>query len=137
MRALMNWLICSCVFFTLNACDSSASKKAEEQGSKIANEALKKAFGGDMFKAADKGDIEALKKGLEAGEDVNQKNAYSQTPLMRAAKNGQKEAVKFLLDNGADKTIVDIYEHDAATIAGDYGHDDIRELIENYPAEEK
>ncbi|KAH6873889.1 hypothetical protein B0T10DRAFT_233779 [Thelonectria olida] len=57
-----------------------------------------------IFSAAAKGDLEAVKKALDSGEDVNQttKPKGSQTPLFLAARHGHLQVCKLLLSRGAD-----------------------------------
>lgn len=45
---------------------------------------------------------EALTYLIESGFDVNNKNAFHKTPLMYAAQHNAYDAVKILIDNGAD-----------------------------------
>ena len=52
--------------------------------------------------AARKGNIEAVKQHLDAGGDVDAKDKSGQTPLHRAAANGQKETAELLIAKGAD-----------------------------------
>jgi len=52
--------------------------------------------------AAGTGDIEAVKKHLAEGADVNAKDNSGWTPLHHAAIVGQKEIVELLIDNSAD-----------------------------------
>jgi len=54
-----------------------------------------------------KGDIEAVKKFIEYGADVNEKS-NGMTPLMIAARYNQVAIIKLLLEKGADaKTVND------------------------------
>ena len=57
-----------------------------------------------IHKAAEDGNIEAVKKHLAAGTDVNAKNEDDDgvTPLYYAAANGHKEIVELLIAKGAD-----------------------------------
>ena len=56
-----------------------------------------------LWKAAIKGDIEAVKKHLAAGADVNAKDdQFGGTPLHYAAGAGRKEIVELLITAGAD-----------------------------------
>src|SRR6187431_2348705 len=48
-----------------------------------------------------KGDVEAVKKFIEYGEDVNKKS-NGMSPLMMAARYNKVEIIKILLANGAD-----------------------------------
>ena len=52
--------------------------------------------------AAELGDIEAIKKNLAAGADVNAKDILGCTPLFNAAFGGHKEIAELLIDAGAD-----------------------------------
>ena len=52
------------------------------------------------------GDILAAKAALEAGANVNERNAtFNDTPLLRAAMLGQMEMVRLLLKHGADPNL--------------------------------
>lgn len=53
-----------------------------------------------------KGDVEAVKKFIEYGADVNEKS-NGKTPLMLAARYNNIEIVKLLLEKGASKSIKD------------------------------
>ena len=55
----------------------------------------------DIHEAAMYGNIEAVKKHLAAGTDVNA-NDGGWTPLRAAASNGHKEVIELLIANGAD-----------------------------------
>jgi ankyrin repeat protein len=55
-----------------------------------------------IHKAVIDGNIEAVKKHLADGVDVNAKNDSENTPLHRAALKGHKEVVELLIQNGAD-----------------------------------
>ena len=54
---------------------------------------IKKFFKGSLHGACYKGDIEAVKRHLAAGADVNAKDEIGWTPLHLAAVNGRKEAI--------------------------------------------
>ena len=57
----------------------------------------------DIWKAAGTGDIEAIKRHIAAGTDVNAKEPTGgATPLMVAVVFGQSEAANLLIDNGAN-----------------------------------
>lgn len=66
---------------------------------------------------------------LSKNIDINAEDFNGVTPLMLAAKDGKKDIVQFLLDNGADKTIAD----KLGFTAYDYAVDgDIKKLLEDY-----
>jgi uncharacterized protein len=57
--------------------------------------------------AISKGDVEATKKLIEYGADVNEKS-NGLTPLMYAARYNKVEILKILLSNGADLKAKDL-----------------------------
>ena len=61
-----------------------------------------------LWKAAIKGDIEAVKKHLAAGADVNAKDdQFGGTPLHHVTVKGHKEIVELLIAKGADVNVLD------------------------------
>ena len=67
----------------------------------------------DIWTAAAEGNMQAIKQHLAAGSDVNAAEPMSGgTPLMVAALVGHSEAVKLLIENGAN---VDAVNYDGAT----------------------
>lgn len=63
--------------------------------------------------AAEIGALEAIKKHLEAGVDVNSLNKQKQTPLHFAASAGQLDAAAVLLEAKADVAVADKYQKTA------------------------
>ena len=55
-----------------------------------------------IFNAAEQGNIEAVKKHLADGVDVNKKDKGGYTPLHWAAFRGHKEVVELLIAKGAE-----------------------------------
>ena len=55
-----------------------------------------------IHQAAGDGNIEAIKRHLEAGTDVNAKVKDGLTPLHSSAIHGHKEITELLIDKGAD-----------------------------------
>ena len=56
-----------------------------------------------IHRAAETGNIEAVKQHLAAGTDVNVKGGFADgTPLHYAAANGHKEIAELLIEKGAD-----------------------------------
>lgn len=55
-----------------------------------------------FISAARDGEIEAVKKFLDEGMDVNAKNKSGNTALMEACGTGQEDVISLLLDKGAD-----------------------------------
>ena len=56
----------------------------------------------DLFTAAGKGDLDAVKKAKAAGADLTITNTYGTTLLMATASSGNNELVKYLLTAGVD-----------------------------------
>jgi len=84
----------------------------------------------DLFYAAVIGNVELLRKLAVEGSDLNAADEDGSTPLMLAAVNGQKDAVAFLLDNGAEASKKDVDGWDAAKLARNAGYTAIADLIE-------
>ncbi len=55
--------------------------------------------------AALQGNVDAIRQHIDAGSDLNGKDAYGSNPLIIAATFGQTEAARTLIDAGADTTI--------------------------------
>ncbi len=86
--------------------DYAVTKKRTEviellrsKGGKTAKEQL---AAENIFAAAEVGDLEAIKKHLEGGVDVNAVNKGGYTALHMAVRRGQKEVVALLLEKGAN-----------------------------------
>ena len=68
--------------------------------------------------AAQKGYIEIAEKLLEKGAYIEARGSDDCTPLLYAAKSGNKEMIKFLIEkNDADTTAVDIYDRSLLSLA--------------------
>jgi ankyrin repeat protein len=62
--------------------------------------------------AASQGNIAAVRQHIEAGSDLNEKDAYGSSPLIAAATFGKGEVARALIDAGAD---LNITNNDGAT----------------------
>ena len=56
----------------------------------------------EFFDAAARGDFAKVCAMVSKGANVNIQNGDGRTALMRSAKRGYEDIVRFLLDNGAD-----------------------------------
>ena len=79
--------------------------------------------------AAKNKNMKVLKRVLSLGLDINHQDQCGHTPLMDAVLNGTKEAIKILLDHGADTIIRDSRQK----MAIDYAkNQEIKELLNKY-----
>ena len=60
-----------------------------------------------MFEHIKNGDIEEVKKAIEAGSNVNAKDEFGSTPLESAVYDGHKEIAAILIANGANPNAKD------------------------------
>ncbi|HUT11234.1 MAG TPA: ankyrin repeat domain-containing protein, partial [Thermoguttaceae bacterium] len=80
----------------------------------------------DIWTAAAKGNLEAIKQQLAAGKDINAKaSSIGATPLMAAAITGQSKAAELLLAQGARPDIRNSEGSTALHMAAFFGHVEI------------
>ena len=86
---------------------------------------------GTIHSAAGGGDIDALRKFLDAGGDVNIKDKLGFNPLHCASIFGHKETVELLIDRGADVNAVAMRGGRGTPLsyAASWGHVEIVELL--------
>ena len=83
--------------------------------------------------AITKGNIEAVKKHIAAGTDVNAKLRRSgETPLFFAAFNGYKEIAELLIAEGADVNAKDFENKTPLDEAINFKHNEIAELLRKH-----
>jgi uncharacterized protein len=73
--------------------------------------------------------LEILKILISAGGNINLVNRYGQTALMTAAALGEAEIVSWLLENGADKFLKDLFEENASDKAESNKHYDVVKML--------
>ena len=84
----------------------------------------------DIHKAAEEGNIEAVKQHLAAGTDVNVKNKFGSTPMHKAAGRGHnKDVAELLIAKGADVNAKDDNGWTPLHHAVPDGHKEIAELL--------
>jgi len=79
---------------------------------------------------------ESIKILLAAGIDINTRDQKGNTPLIVACLAGNKDLVRFLLDNGADPAIFGEGNLTAAGWASEEKHSDIVEIIKRFEREQ-
>jgi ankyrin repeat protein len=81
---------------------------------------------------ASRGNVENVKKLINAGADKDAKDIKDQTPLHHAARNGKTEVVELLINLGANKEAKDVKGHTPLHYAVSYGNiDTVRFLIDS------
>lgn len=75
------------------------------------------------------GDLEEVQRLIRKGSDVNARDFWGMSPLMRAAAKGNLEIVKLLLDKGADINAKTKKIGPALTLALDNGHLEVARLL--------
>ena len=83
----------------------------------------------DLFYIAERYDVEDVKKVVETGGDINQKNDLGFTPLLIAVKENNLDIVKYLVSKGADLTLKNNRGFDALIIATNENHLEIVEYL--------
>ncbi len=79
--------------------------------------------------AALRGDLRAVQEHVEAGSDLNAKDAYGSTPLIIATTFGHKDVAQALIGSGADLAIPDKHGSQALHIAAFLGREGIVETL--------
>ncbi|WDV08483.1 ankyrin repeat domain-containing protein [Lysinibacillus irui] len=112
--------------FLLQGCSSNDTEAIQlDRGG---SEEVKTDLTGELLKAAEKGDIEVLRKVLEQKVDINAQDANKRTALMIATYNQDVEAAKLLIEAGADVNIQDSMQNTPFLYAGAEGYLDILKL---------
>src|SRR5947207_2582439 len=76
----------------------------------------------ELWRVADTGDLEELRRVLPRVTDINAHNRHGVTALMRAACHGHERMVRMLLDHGADPNLARNDKFTALTLAAFFGH---------------
>ena len=78
-----------------------------------------------LWRIAETNDTDAVAAVLATGVDVNARNDYGMTALMRAAAHGRVRMVRSLLEHGADPNLSRNDQFTALLLAAFFGHQDI------------
>jgi ankyrin repeat protein len=91
----------------------------------------------ELEDAAEAGDLPRIRSLLAEGANVNSVHdgRYPATPLMKAAYAGQADAMKLLLESGADPNHEDLDFYSSITMAADQGRWDIVRLLAEHGAD--
>lgn len=84
-----------------------------------------------LMRAADKGDLRAVRNLIAAGADVNRQDEDGETALMIAADDGYTEIVQALIDAGADTNLRNEDGETALDIAIEERHSRTAEVLRN------
>jgi len=82
-----------------------------------------------IWRAAQNGNIEAVKQHLSAGTNVDEKNLNDLTPLHYALEKGHKEIAELLVEKGVDVNAKDSYGMTPLHYAATWGYKEIAELL--------
>jgi len=86
------------------------------------NAALSVTMNARWERALTSGDAEAVRQLLQSGADINARDRYGQTVLMRAAHRGHEALVETLIEHGADLNVTAKYHLGALMLAVVAGH---------------
>ncbi len=90
----------------------------------------------ELIEATWSGDVRKVKKALDKGADVNEKDMAGWTALMHAATRGRSDMVIVLLENGADASVKDRQGRSALMLAASQGKPEVVKLLQDRDAEE-
>ena len=82
-----------------------------------------------IHEAAAEGNIEAVIQHLANGVDVNVKNDFGFTPLLKAAQFGRREVAELLIAKGADVSVKDKFGRTPLHCAADEDQTEVAELL--------
>lgn len=83
----------------------------------------------ELFSSAEMNNVDGIKKCLLSGIDVNLTDSFGWTALMCSACSGAEDAVRFLLEQNADKLVKNKQNKTAMDIARQKGHVNIVRLL--------
>lgn len=85
----------------------------------------------DLLRVAESGDVDELRRLLPRVVDINARNRYGMTALMKAAFFGHEPVVRLLLERGADPNVARNDSFTALALAAFFGHaETVNTLIE-------
>ncbi len=87
---------------------------------------------GPLHRAAEDGDIDAMKSAIQGGEELDGTDRRGMTPLHQAAAKGRVKAVRLLLRKGSDPQLKDRMGRTAIVIAAEEQQTAVVDLLENW-----
>ena len=108
------------------------AKEIGDQASKAAVDSSKSTrdlLGGHLLNASQSGELEEVKRLLNAGAEVNTKDNDGRTALMAASRYGHTEIAKVLISKGADVNARDMIGYTALTMSCVTGHTEIVKFL--------
>jgi ankyrin repeat protein len=89
-------------------------------------------WGLSIHRAAEKGNIEAVKQHLDTGEDVNVKSDSGMTPLHHAAYRENKEVIELLIAKGASVNAQDVAGRTPLNVAIRYKRTETADILRKH-----
>ena len=104
---------------------------ANDEGFGVLGDSKEHELAISIHRAAEQGDLEAIRKHIAAGSDINaQDGRAGETPLHRAITRGQTEAARLLIEGGCDLNIGRTKDGDTPLdMAEGRGRTEIAELL--------
>ena len=94
-------------------------------------------LGNEFLKHAQQGNLNEIKKVITEGVNVNHSDGYGWTALMCASFAGHEDVVKYLLEHGANKSLVNSHGKTAAQLAEGADAKHVVEVIETFDKKQK
>jgi len=122
-------VVLACSLLTIVSCGNRQGDINEEKQGKILK-ASPEPPATDIHTATIMGDVETLRKHIEAGSDLNIKEAAGgSTPLITAVVFGRDEAARLLVDGGADLNSTNNEGSTALYCAAFFGRTELLQLL--------
>ena len=86
----------------------------------------------DIWTAADKGNIEAVKQHIAAGTDLDAKMQGGHTPLLYATLSGHREIAELLIANGADVNVKGVEGWTPLDIAIEWKYTELADFLRKH-----
>lgn len=111
-----------------------ARKQRKKEVADIVADARERMLTLQLFRAAENGDVKAIRGLLRKGAEVDARDEQGMTPLMYAGLAGRLEAVEFLVRKGANVNITDASGKTASAYAAAGNHDKIVQFLAKHGA---